>query len=406
MRTPLQILLCLLLASSVFVGQSNGQAPAKALFELETSPMAQSNNTFAFNLYQRVREKDDNLIFSPFSITQALGMLYAGARGATQQQIAETLALPAEGEIDFAALSDRMRAPPAYEAVLFQLNIANSLWAQEGYALYPDYLDLLAEVFDSQLQEVDFAASDQTAQVINEWVSEQTQDKIDDLVNPASLGPLTRLILINAIYMNAGWALVFNESQTQDDSFTLLDGNQVTVPMMHRLDQFSYVATESFQAAELAYQQPNFSMIILLPDQGRFGTVEAMLSVEFFEALRTQLFSPYNLELALPRFQYDTSLNLAETLIDMGMSAAFKGEADFSGIAADPLFVDEVTHKAFISVDEKGTEAAAATEIGLGGGGPPNEPIVFNVDRPFIYIIYEQSSGAILFIGRVLDPSQ
>jgi serpin B len=147
-------------------------------------------------------------------------------------------------------------------------------------------------------------------------------------------------------------------------------------------------------------------MIVILPDQGQFEAVEAMLSNEFYETLLTQLFMSYNLKVALPRFKIDSSFDLAETLGQMGMPAAFSPEADFSGIADDSLFVNGVIHQAFISVDEKGTEAAAATEIGMGGGGPPNEPIIFNANRPFIYIIYEQSSSAILFIGRVLDPSQ
>ncbi len=405
MRIFLQILLCIVLVSGVFAGQVNHQNTAHAQWP-EPSPMARSNNTFAFNLYQRVNEQDGNLVFSPYSITQALGMLYQGAGGTTQQQIAATLALPAPEELNFSELSSIMNAPPDYEGVLYQLNVANSLWAQQGYALHPDYVNLLSEFYGSQLQEVDFSVPDQTAQVINGWVSQQTQGKIENLVEPSSLDPLTRLILINAIYLNAGWALMFDESQTQDGAFTLLDGSQVTVPTMHLHNQFRYIGTESFQAADLDYQQYNFSMLIILPDRGQFETVEAMLNIDFFEALLSQLFDSYNLELALPRFKYDSSFDLAEALIDMGMPAAFSADADFSGIADEGLFVNAVTHKAFISVNEKGTEAAAATAIALGGGGPPNEPIVFNVDRPFIYIIYERSTSAILFMGRVLDPSR
>jgi serpin B len=401
MRTISKILLCIILLSGVLAGHM-----VNAQYGTEGSPMAQSNNTFAFNLYQRVKEEDRNLIFSPYSISQALGMLYLGAGGTTRQQIAETLALPAPEDIDFIELGSIMNAPPAYEEVLFQLNVANSLWAQQGYALHPDYVNSLSEYYGVQLEEVDFAAPDQTAQIINQWVSEQTQDKIQNLVDPSSLDPLTRLILVNAIYLNAGWALMFDENGTEDAPFTLLDGTQVTVPMMHQDNQHTYVGTETYQVVQLDYQQPNFAMIVILPDQGQFEAVEAMLSNEFFETLRTQLFMSYNLKLALPRFKYDTSLDLAETLSDMGMPAAFSADADFSGISDEGLFVNGVIHQAYISVDEKGTEAAAATEIGMGGGGPPNEPIIFNANRPFIYIVYEYRSGAILFIGRVVDPSQ
>jgi serpin B len=399
MRALLKILLCIILLSGVFAGHiANAQWG-------ESSPMARSNNTFAFNLYQRVKGQDGNLIFSPYSITQALGMLYLGAGGTTQQQIAETLALPAPEDIDFIELGSVMNAGPAYEGVTFQLNVANSLWAQQGYALHPDYVNSLSEYYGVQLEEVDFSAPDQTAQIINQWVSDQTQDKINDLVDPSSLDPLTRLILVNAIYLNAGWASMFDENGTEDAPFTLLDGSQVTVPMMHQDNQFTYVGTETYQVAQFGYQQPNFGMIVILPDPGQFEAVEAMLSNEFYEALLSQLFMSYNLNVALPRFKYDTSLDLARTLSNMGMPAAFSPEADFSGIADESLFVNGVIHQAYISVDEKGTEAAAATEIGMGGGGPPNQPIIFNADRPFIYIIYEYRTGAILFIGRVVDPS-
>jgi serpin B len=400
MRVVSKILLCIIVLSGIFAGHMvNAQYGSE-------SPMARSNNTFAFNLYQRVKGQDGNLIFSPYSISQALGMLYLGAGGTTQQQIAETLALPAPEDIDFIELGSIMNAPPRYEEVLFQLNVANSLWAQQGYALHPDYVNSLSEYYGVQLEQVDFSAPDQAAQVINDWVSQQTQDKIQNLVDPSSLDPLTRLILVNAIYLNAGWALMFDENGTEDAPFTLLDGTQVTVPTMHQDNQHTYVGTETYQVVQLDYQQPNFGMIVILPDQGQFEAVEAMLSNEFYETLLTQLFMSYNLKVALPRFKIDSSFDLAETLGQMGMPAAFSPEADFSGIADDSLFVNGVIHQAFISVDEKGTEAAAATEIGMGGGGPPNEPIIFNANRPFIYIIYEQSSSAILFIGRVLDPSQ
>ena len=398
MRAVSKIVLCIILLSGVFAGQLvNAQWG-------ESSPMAQSNNTFAFNLYQQVKGQDGNLIFSPYSITQALGMLYLGAGGTTQQQIAATLALPSE-DINFIELASVMNAGPAYEGVTFQLNVANSLWAQQGYGLHPDYVNNLSEFYGVQLEEVDYAAPDQTAQIINQWISDQTQDKITDLVDPPNLDPLTRLMLVNAIYLNAGWATMFDENATEDAPFTRLDGTQVTVPMMHMYEGATYVATETYQVAKLSYQQPNFDMMVILPDQGQFEAVEAMLSNEFFETLRTQLFMAYNLEVAFPRFKYDTSLDLADTLQAMGMPAAFSADADFSGIANEQLFVNSVIHQAYIGVDEKGTEAAAATVIGMGGGGPPNLPITFNADRPFIYIIYEYNTGAILFIGRVVDPS-
>ncbi len=385
--------------------------------EEESSPLVPGNNALAFSLYHAVREENSgNLVFSPYSIFQALGLLYAGAGGTTQQQMADVLALPENADIDleFASLAAQVNVPPEYEGIVFQLNVTNALWPQQGMTLKEDYVSRLAEYYGALLQAVDFTAPESAAEQINTAISEQTNGRITDLIDPSTLNPQTRLMLTNAIYLNAAWALMFDESETADGTFTLLDGSRVTVPIMHMRNQFPYVGTEDFLALQLDFQQRNFGMLVILPDEGRFEAVEAMLDAEFFDTVQSQLFNPYNIVLSLPRFEYDTSLNLADTLAALGMPEVFSLEADFSGISDDPLFVDAVTHQAFIQVDEKGTEAAAATAIGLGGGGPPNDPIEFNVNRPFLYIIYHQSyeaefrgeGGTILFIGRVLNPAE
>lgn len=380
--------------------------------EREANPLVQSNNKFAFNLYHTVAENNENMVFSPYSILQALGMLHAGTRNETQAQMATALTLP-EGEIDnyFADLYAVLTAPPEYEDILFQLNIANALWAQDGYTLHTDYLDLLTNYYNAELREVDFAQSEATMQLINETISEQTNGRIDDLI--ASLDPQTRLMLTNAIYLNAGWLLMFDQNETQEGTFTLLDGSQVTVPMMHMDNQFYYVGTEHYQALQLEYQARQFGMLVIVPDEGQFEAVESMLSAEFFATVQSQLIMPYNVRLRLPRFEYETTLDLTQILKELGMTAIFSTDADFSGIADEPLFINSATHSAFINVNEQGTEAAAATALGVGGGGPPNVPIEVNVDRPFIYIIYHRTyedasygrSGVVLFVGRVLNPA-
>lgn len=383
--------------------------------EEESNPLVPGNNGLAFSLYHAVRqESGGNLVFSPYSIFQALGLLYTGAGGTTQQQMAEVLALPENVDQAFLNLAAQVNAPPDYEGIVFQLNVSNALWPQQGITLKEDYVTRLADYYGALLQSVDYAAPEAAAEQINTAISEQTNGRITNLIDPSTLNPQTRLILTNAIYLNAAWALMFDESETVDGAFTLLDGSQVTVPVMHMQNQFFYAGTEDFLALQLDFQQQNFGMLVILPDEGKFEEVESGLDAAFFDAIQSQLFNPYKIILSLPRFKYDTSLDLADTLAALGMPEVFSNAADFSGISDDPLFVDAVTHQAFIQVDEKGTEAAAATALGLGGGGPPNAPIEFNVNRPFIYLIYHQSydaefrgeGGTILFIGRVINPAE
>ncbi len=289
----------------------------------------------------------------------------------------------------------------------FQLNIANALWGQEGYPFHEEFLNLLSESYGAGLYPVDFEnAPGEARQMVNDWVAEETEDKIRDIVPPGAISPITRLVLANAIYFNAGWLFPFEESMTQDDVFTLLDGSQVTVPMMSQEESFGYVQGDGYQAVEMPYYGYDMAMLILVPDEGEFESFEEFLDFETFSAIQSSILWE-RVQLFMPSFEFEFDLSLSAILSSMGMTNAFDGAvADFSGMTdAESLFISEVLHKAFVKVDEQGTEAAAATVVIMAAGGAPVGPIELRVDRPFIFTIYDHQTGSILFVGRVLNPA-
>lgn len=372
--------------------------------------LSNSNNDFALELYQQLRSSSGNLFFSPFSISQALAMTYAGARGETETQMASTLHFDlaqADLHAAFNALSATLagRAGDSEQGG-FELTIANALWGQQGFGFQPDFLDTLALNYGAGMQAVDFAASEAARQTINDWVAEQTRDKIQDLIPEGALNELTRLVLTNAIYFKAAWLLPFEESATQNDTFDLLDGSEMQVPMMRQVESFGYLKAEDFEAVELFYEGRELSMVILMPDENQFATFEQNLNAATLQSFIDQL-SVERLDLSLPKFKVESSFGLAETLAAMGMPDAFDVvKADFSGMTGQPdLYITDVVHKAFVDVNEIGTEAAAATGVVMGlKSMPTGEPIVVKIDRPFLFVIRDVQTGAMLFFGRVVQP--
>jgi serpin B len=286
----------------------------------------------------------------------------------------------------------------------FTLTVANSIWGQNGYSFRKEFLDTLAKNYGSGLGLLDFvdeAKREQSRLIINQWVSEGTKGKIKDLIAKGILTQDTRLVLANAIYFKAEWQVPFLMG-TRDDTFTLLDGNQVAAPMMSRRTETRYAEAAGYQAVEIAYKGERMRMIVLLPAPGQFEAFEQALTSERIGAILQSL-EPTDLQLLMPKFKYETSLSLAKTLMQMGMTDAFTpGTADFSGMdGTRNLYVSQVVHKAFVAVDEIGTEAAAATGVVV---GIVSMPVVVKLDRPFVFIIRDAESGTILFAGRVLDP--
>ena len=288
----------------------------------------------------------------------------------------------------------------------FRLNIVNAIWGQQGYKFLSEFLDVLAENYGAGLRPLDFAKAPEDSRVtINNWVSEQTEGRIKDLIPQGLIDITTTLVLTNAIYFNAAWQYPFSEDMTDDGLFYLLDGDRVTVPMMKQTETFGYGEGEAYQVVEMPYDGRELSMLILLPRSGEFKAFESSLDSKRIEALVRGL-ENRRVSLTMPKFEFDSEFSLKEALSGMGMPIAFSGDADFSGITGNrELWIADVIHKAFISLDEEGTEAAAATAVVMPRLSIPEEPVEFNVDRPFIFLIRDIETGAILFVGRVVDPS-
>ena len=381
--------------------------------ETDLAPLVQGNSTFAFNLYQALSGENGNLFYSPHSISLALAMTYAGAQDETEQQMNDTLHFilsqnrlhPAFNWLDI-ELGSRGEGAEGKDGEGFRLNIVNAIWGQKDYEFLSEFLDILAENYGAGLRPLDFIkAPEQSRITINDWVSEQTEGRIEDLIPQGLIHSLTRLVLTNAIYFNAAWQYPFEESMTKDGPFYLLDGSKVTVPMMKQTENFGYTGGEGYQAVELPYDGRELSMVILLPRKDNFEQFEGSLDYQLVDPLLKAL-EYQRVNLKMPKFKFDSELGLSDTLAAMGMPVAFSASADFSGMTGNrELFIQEVVHKAFVSVDEAGTEAAAATAVIMPASMPPREPIEVNVDRPFIFLIRDIETGSLLFMGRVLNPA-
>lgn len=372
--------------------------------------VAKSGNEFAFDLYGRLREQPGNLFFSPASISTALAMVYAGARGETEAQMARTLhfALPDERLLaGFATLSQALNS----EGRGYQLSTANRLWGQNSYTFRPDYLQLTREQFGAELTPLDFAKSDQARQTINRWVMQQTNDKIADLIPPGVLDAMTRLVLTNAIYFKGNWEHEFRKAATADAPFHLSLQKDVEAPLMHQSRHFDYAETDDLQIVSLPYADYDLSLVVLLPKEVEgLPAVESEATAENFGKWTSQM-RVREVRLWLPKFKTTSQFSLADALASLGMTLVFSDDADLSGIASgEELYISAVIHKAFVDVNEEGTEAAAATAVGVAATAAPidkpEEPVVFRADHPFLYLIRHNSTGAILFLGRLSEPGK
>ena len=400
--------------------RSDRERAAPSALDTEVAGLVDGNSAFAFDLYQALGGQRGNLFYSPHSISLALSMTYAGAGGQTASQMADTL--------HFLLSQDRLY--PAFNALAqqlasrgevtqgrggegFRLNIVNAVWGQQGHDFREPFLDVLADSYGAGVRSADFrVAPEESRLAINDWVAENTEDRIRDLIPPDVINPLTRMVLTNAIYFNASWSYPFDESNTRERPFHLLDGDVVHVPMMNTEEELRYASGDGYQAVDLPYVGHELSMTVIVPDRGRFAEFEDSLDAALVGRVVAGLESRY-VALDLPRFEFESQFRLGETLKSMGMSNAFDRTAsDFSGmdgrscLAGDPecLYIREVVDKAFVSVDEAGTEAAAATGVMMQLESEPPDPVSVTVDRPFIFLIRDQETDAILFIGRVEEP--
>jgi serpin B len=410
------LILALLLLSPMIAGAATQQDDIPTLVE--------GNTVFAFDLYGELRQTTDgNLLFSPYSVSQALAMTHGGAEGETETQMAETLnfALPESTLHEaFGALNADLvergtnEADPNYGEAAQALHLANGLWGEVTYPFSEEFIAQLAGSYGAGLQETDFKGAPEAArEEINGWVAEQTEERIQGIVPPDAITELTRMVLANAIYFYGAWAETFEVGNTSDDTFILLDGGAVTTPFMVQETDFPYARGDGFQVIELPYNRSGLAFTVILPDEGQFEAIEEDLNAAMLEAA-TSTMDWTKVIIHLPKFEFEYgTVSLVETLAALGMTDAFDMErADFTGMmegrAPEPLFISDVLHKAFIGVDEEGTEATAVTAalIAPGAAPPePTEPIEVRIDRPFLFAIRDTVTGTVLFLGRVMDPS-
>jgi serpin B len=398
----------ILLATPAFAARVKGPA-APPLPATQVTWVGEANNAFAADLYGKLCGEEGNLFFSPNSIETALVMTYAGAKGQTADQMAKVLHLPGKGDMHkaFGDLLKDLNAEKGADGKprAFQLSVANALWGQKGFEFLPDFLGLVKENYGAGLSDLDFAKDTEgSRKTINAWVEKQTQDKIKDLLAPGVLTADTRLVLTNAIYFKGKWADPFKKADTKNEPFHLSGGKDINAPMMNRVDKTWYRETADYQAVELPYEGGELSMIIILPKKADgLAAVEKTVTPKMLNKDMAD-FAVEEVILSLPKFKTTSEFGLGDTLAALGMKDAFSAStADFSGLdGKQDLFISAVVHKAFVDVNEEGTEAAAATAVVTKNG---HEPHVFRADHPFLFLIRHEKTGAILFMGRVADPT-
>lgn len=378
------------------------------------APLSKPSESEAFSLalYDQLRNAEGNLFFSPYSINNAFLMTYVGARGDTAQQMRDVLRIIVDDETlnqvfadynaEIIANNNAVKDEYTSERILA---VSNALWIQQDFALSPDYPTALTDFYNASITPLDFVnAPDEARQRINDTIAEQTRQRILDLIPDGVIDAMTRLILTNAVYFKANWQNSFRAIESAP--FNLLDGTVIDVPAMMADENMAYYAEEGVIAVAVPYAGWASQMVIVMPND--WATYEAGLSEN---GLPDMLSAPNYVQVALtmPKFTFESSFSLSDALITMGMEDAFNPDvADFSGMADADLFIQEALHKAFIAVDENGTEAAAATAviIGVTSAPMPVEPIVVNIDKPFLFYIQDTATGEILFMGRVLNPSE
>jgi serpin B len=374
------------------------------------------SNQLAFDLLHQLQDQPGNLFFSPFSISTALVMTYAGARGETESQMAQALHFTLPQESLHPAFNRLLLEQESREKVeelpdgkAFTLHIANSLWGQQGYPFEKSFLDVLAENYDAGMNLTDFNKDPESARkTINQWVSQETEKHIQDVIPPGAIDALTRLVLANAIYFKADWANEFEKEATGPGLFHLVDGNTISIPTMFQHEMFRYASGDGWQILEMPYAGNQVSMVVFLPDEGVLESAQSSLDAVSLNSLLENL-EYRDILLWMPKFKYEYSLGLVDSLKDLGMTDAFDPtKADLSGMdGTRDLYITNILHKAIVAVDEAGTEAAAATVVivGLTSAPPPEQPLEFRVDRPFLFLIRDNVTNTILFMGRVMNPA-
>lgn len=368
------------------------------------------DSDFALDLYGHLNDKDGNLFLSPYSISAALAMTYAGARGNTAAEMAKTLHFTLPAERLHPAYGERLRAfSAAGNKRPYELHIANALWGQKGMEWRKPFRDITTRHYGAGLREVDFvAATEEARKAINAWVEKQTRDKIMELIKQGVLTPLSRMVLTNAIYFKGNWVFKFDPKRTVEAPFFIGAEKKVDAKLMTQKGRFNYMQNELLQAVEMPYAGKELSMVVLLPRQrDGLADLESKLSRERLGEWMKRLAPTRDLSVTMPKFKFTAEFQLNDALQALGMKDAFGPKADLSGMAGNPgdLRISHVIHKAFVDVNEEGTEAAAATAVVVEARAFRESP-VFRADHPFLFLIRDVKTGAILFLGRMQDPTK
>ncbi|HET6334649.1 MAG TPA: serpin family protein [Polyangiales bacterium] len=406
------------LPSGVVVAQSElAREDHPALSSANAETLGTDNRAFAFALYRELSKEPGNLFFSPYSISTALAMTYAGARGTTETEMATALhfTLPQSDlhaafnatDLALAKRKDQLAksdGPVPTKGDGFELHIVNQAWGRQGYTFLDSYLDVLAVNYGAGLYLLDFSGKpDEPRVVINDWVADQTEQRIKDLLPDGSITGDTALVLTNAIYFKASWFEEFDPAATKPGTFTAEAGTR-NVDMMHAFSETGYAEVDGYRAIALPYISKDVKMLMVLPPEGSFGDATSGFDATLFDGLLSQL-QEATVTLSLPKWKFESEKKLKAPLQALGMRAAFDdGAADFSGMDGSMnLWIDAVYHKAFVAVDEEGTEAAAATAV-VARDESASLPVTLTFDRPFMFLIYDDPTGQILFVGHLTDP--
>ena len=375
------------------------------------SSIVNSNNKFAFDLYNKYRLNDENIFFSPYSISSALAMTYEGAKGETAEEM--------KSVFYFIEDKDKMRSSYAslYNIINkkdknYKLSTANALWAEKEYSFLDDYFDTIKKYYGGKIKNMDFIRNAEKSRIfINNWVEDKTNNKIKDLISPGLITSSTRLVLTNAVYFKGDWFEKFNEENTKDKNFRISKDNIIKTPMMEYVGsdaKFKYTEDNNTQVIELPYSGEELSMLILLPKNDDINLLEENLNINTLLKWKEEL-KKQRVDIYIPKFKFETKYTMNQDLKEMGMPIAFTPSADFSGMdGTHSLFISDVVHQAFIEVNEEGTEAAAATAVLMKKTAlkPGISIPVFNADHPFIFLIQQNNSGNILFMGKVNNPNK
>ncbi len=370
----------------------------------KVNAVVNANNEFAFDLYSKYKdEKEGNIFFSPYSISTALAMTYEGARGQTAEEMQNVFHFPDESvrRPGFAKLHNEINKKDKK----YQLSTANALWAQQDYKFLDQYFNIIERYYDGGVTNLDFIGETEKSRVtINNWVEDQTKNKIKDLIPQGSINYNTKLVLTNAIYFKGDWVLQFDKKKTEEADFKVSPDKTIKVQMMSLTGdkaKFNYAETEELQILEMPYEGNELSMLVILP---RKNLESIDINNEKLNELRSML-SERKVSVYMPRFKFETKYFMAKDLAEMGMPTAFSMGADLSGMTGNmDLFIDKVIHQAFVEVNEEGTEAAAATAVIVALKSSMSD--YFMADHPFMFIIQQKDTGNILFMGRVVDPGK